>query len=208
MIEKQKADLFLQIDEALKTIGAGCTCPDQAHKMAEAVLEVKPQCSVEIGVYCGKGLVTLGLAHRVIGYGKAIGIDPWDRAASLDGVTDHNEIQCWTHEDHEANYQRTQANIDKHNVREFVEIIRKRSDDTDPPENIGFLRIDGNHCATAFRDLTRFCPNVILGGILHLDDLNWKGGVSEHGALKYLSENGWTEIYEIETGRAYRKIKL
>lgn len=199
-------DLFQRIDTALEEIGHGWTSPDQAHKLAEAILTGLPAISVEIGVYAGKGLIAMALAHKEIRLGKVIGIDPWSATASSQEQLDPEHHKFWSNLDHEQIYRLCMANIEKFGVQDYVEIIRAPSDEVMPPERIGVLRIDGNHGPQADRDVRRFCPKVTVGGILHLDDLYWKGGASESGSDRWLEANGWAEIGLIDTGAIFRRM--
>lgn len=200
--------LSKDIDRAIAEIHLGWTCKEQAVKMADYILKKRPLVSIEIGVAAGRGLVCLGLAYKTLGYGKVTGIDPWSVTASLEGEPfDSEQRKWWAAQDHEAIYLDCQANIDKFGVRDYVNIVRKWSDDVTPLAEIGFLRIDGNHGPAAYRDVTRFTPNVVVGGILHLDDVNWRGGASECGALEFLEQTGWREIDRIETGIVFERVR-
>lgn len=200
-------ELLKQIENVVQQIHLGWTGFEQGKQMAEAVLELKSPISVEIGCAAGRGLVILGLAHKELGSGLAYGIDPWSVAASMeDEPFDESQARWWRTQDHEGMYIECQANIDRFGVRDFVRVIRKRSDDVTPLTNIGFLRIDGNHGPTSFRDVTRYCPFVSIGGILHLDDLGWRNGARDNGALKYLDDMAWDRIYDTETGAAFKKL--
>lgn len=212
-----KPELLKLIERVTKEIDLGWNSLEQAVKLANTIMELRPKISVEIGVCAGRGLIVIALAHKEIAFGRAVGVDPWSVMASLEGEPFGDEQRkWWAAQDHEAIYESCKANIEKFGVKKFVTLFRKRSDDLRiTPRNIehiaiegiDFLRIDGNHGAAAFRDVQRYCPLVNAGGILHLDDLNWKGGASECGALEFLEQAGWKEIDRIETGAAYQKIK-
>jgi predicted O-methyltransferase YrrM len=191
------------VDRAMIDINSGWTSAEQARLMFNAVTAIRPVVSVEIGVYTGKGLVALGLAHKANGCGKVIGIDPWSRAA-FNGAP-QGSLEFQTDEHCEVIYQTALRNIAFYGLENFVEIIRAKSDDVTPPDNIGFIRIDGDHAEGSFRDVQRFCPKVVPGGILHLDDMNWTNGASSCGAIEWLEKNGWIFAYGIDTGAAYRK---
>lgn len=198
--------IFKNIDIALEEIQHGWTSPKQGRQIAEAIIAIQPDLSVEIGVFAGKGIICMGLAHAYIKKGHVIGIDAWSAQASIEGQAESDHKNWWAMLDHESIYQMCVANIKKYGLKNIVTLIRKCSDEVAPPSNIGFLRIDGNHGPTAIRDIKRFCPNVIPDGILHLDDLNWKNGAREHGAQNYLNDNGWREIGCIDTGLIYQRL--
>lgn len=80
-----------------------------------------------------------------------------------------------------------------------MEIWRSRSDDATPPEGIDLLHIDGNHTEQALRDVDRYASNVIIGGMLVLDDLDWEGGGVQKAKARAM-ELGFFELYPLGTG--------
>lgn len=189
-----------KLSNAMTDLNIGWTCHEQARQMAGEIFRLRPEVSVEIGVYGGKGCIALALAHKWMGYGKVIGIDPWLPDTGQKTLEFSDVEHC------ETVYQKCLENIKKYDVQDFVQIIRAKSDDVDPPKKIGFIRIDGDHGASAIRDVKRFCPNVVTGGCLHLDDMNWENGAEQNGAQEWLKANGFTEAYNIDTGLAFRKV--
>ncbi len=199
--------IFQQIEKAIEEIDHGWTSPIQARQIAQAIIQLRPALSVEIGVYAGKGIVTMGLAHKFIGIGKVIGIDPYSPIASSENQVEAVHKNWWASLDHERIYNMCVTNIDKYGLNNIVTLIRQRSDDVEPPKGIGFIRIDGDHNKTAIHDVKRFCPNVIVGGVLHLDDINWKDGAREHGSDAFLKRTGWIETGRTDTGAIYAKTR-
>jgi hypothetical protein len=56
--------------------------------------------------------------------------------------------------------------------------------------------VDGNHTEQAIRDVRRFSQNVMLGGIVCLDDILWESGaVSQAGEI--LKTMGFEELYRV-----------
>jgi hypothetical protein len=199
-------NLFEQIDEALKKISHGWTSHEKAQAMASCILALRPLVSVEIGVYAGKGLISMGLAHKHLHRGTVMGIDPYSALVSAEGQIKPIDKEWWGKLDHEAIYKVAKESIEQLDLEKYVQLIRKKSDDVTPPKNIGVLRIDGNHGEQAIRDVKRFCPFVISGGFLFLDDLDWPGG-SVNSASKELSESEqWRELYSLDDGKVYQKL--
>lgn len=197
--------LFDDISAALAKIGHGWTSDSEAHAMAAVILALHPEISVEIGVYAGKGLVSMGLAHREVGVGHVIGIDPYLPAASVVGQVNEADKKFWGTLDHEAIYALARDNIANFGLQNVCQIWRSKSEDVEPPKNIGLLRIDGNHGDAVLSDVARYCPNVIPGGVLFLDDLEWSGGAVMRAAAQ-LRMKGWRELYRIDGGLAFQKI--
>lgn len=175
--------------------------------LASAIVSLRPEVSVEIGVYAGKGIISMGLAHRYTGHGKVIGIDPYSADASIEGQFNDGDKQFWEKLDHEMIYNICQQSIRGFDVKDQIEIIRKRSDEVDPPSNIGVIRIDGNHGDAVLSDVERYAPNVTAGGLLFLDDIGWTGGSVERAA-RVLSGSGWKELYKLEDGAVFQKLSV
>lgn len=199
-------NLFDRIDAALTKISHGWTSSAEAHAMAAAVLALRPALSVEIGVYAGKGLVTLGMAHKEVGRGRVVGIDPYLPYASADGQLNPEDKVFWATLDHEAIYRMCLENLGEFKLHDCVTLTRAKSCDVKPPKDIGVLRVDGNHGEAAVSDVARYAPNVIIGGLLFLDDLNWTGGAVLRAAAK-LRQDGWRELYRVDDGAVFQRVK-
>jgi hypothetical protein len=198
--------LFSKVAFAVSAIPHGWTSPVKAQAMAAAIYALRPEISVEIGVYAGKGVVAMGLAHKEIGRGKVIGIDPYLPAASAEGQVKPEDKKFWSTLDHQAIKQMCLETLGQHGLHEVVQIISKKSDDVTPPDNIGFLRVDGNHGEQALKDAMRFAPKCRIGAILHLDDIAWSGG-GVAMAAEYLVETGWVELYPLDDGKVFQRVK-
>lgn len=198
--------VFEAIASAVESIPHGWTSVSKAHMLASGIVALRPEVSVEIGVYAGKGLVALGLAHREIGKGMAYGIDPYSNQASADGQVNEADQKFWGTLDHSMIYNMAMDNINRFGIQNSVRLVRKTSDDFTPPPNIGILRIDGNHGEQVLKDIARYAPNVIVGGLLFLDDLQWTGGSVLRAAAK-LRENGWREVCRIDDGLVFQRVR-
>ena len=160
---------------------------------------------MEIGVYAGKGIVSMGMAHRFINCGKVIGIDPWAENESAKGQLNPEDAKWWKGIDHESIYQLCQHEISTYQLHPWIELARTTSDAYPAPKGLGVLRIDGNHGEQAFKDTQRFSPAVMPGGILFLDDLNWTGGAVQR-ASDWLHHAGWKELYPLDDGLVFQRV--
>ena len=190
-------NLFQQVVASINGNPHGWTTPEKGCIMAATIVALRPRFSIEIGVYAGKGLVAMGLAHKAIGHGMTIGVDPYSATASVEGQVKAEDKDFWGKLDHEAVFKLAQQNIFTHAVQNTCKIERCRSDKFDPPDGVGVLRIDGNHSEMALKDALRFSPFVVRGGILFLDDFDWSGGGVEK-AFNALLSAGWKKIYELD----------
>ena len=198
-------DLFSHVLRSLKDNPHGWTSPEMGCSLAAGILMTRPMYSVEIGVFGGKGLVSMALAHKEIGNGKAIGIDPWKAQDSVESQAHPNDVKWWGELDHEAIYQSCLSQIRKNAVEPFTHIMRMKSSEVPVPRDIGVLRIDGNHGEPAYVDTFRFSQGVIPGGYLFLDDVDWTGGAVRRAA-DWLRANGWKQLYPLDDAIVFQKI--
>lgn len=158
----------------------GWCSPEKAEALARAVLETRPACCVEIGVYSGRSLFAIALALKALGYGMAIGIDPWSQQASIEGWADENR-KWWGALDHNAIYQQFLHYRTKLGLDQTIIAMPVTSDEAlrlftlfGAGVQIGLLHIDGNHSSKqALADVNGYTPMVPPGGIIVFDDLDW-----------------------------------
>jgi predicted O-methyltransferase YrrM len=196
--------LFAHIAESIERNPNGWTSIEKASAISAAILTLRPEFSVEIGVYAGKGLIPMALTHQALNSGKVIGIDPWSPVESAAGQVHPADVKWWSQLDHEVVYNACLATIEQYKLNDFVQIQRTTSDKAELPPEIGVLRIDGNHGEQAMKDVQRYCPKVNRGGILFLDDLNWSGGAVGMAA-RWLDQNGWRRLYALEDGLVFQR---
>jgi hypothetical protein len=195
--------LFDQIETLVPSLG-GWTSVPKAQTFSGLILAYRPMISVELGVWEGRGALSLALAHKEIGRGMVYAIDAWSPEASVQGQIQEADRKHWAAANHEAAYQIVMNKAKALEVQHCLTVIRKRSEDVDPPEGIGFLIVDGNHGETAIADVKRFAPKVLIGGFCYLDDLDWAGGAVRRAEAQ-LKSMGFRELYTIETGAMYQR---
>ncbi len=189
--------LIARIETTVPSLHGWCT-PSKACTMASAVIALRPDVVVEIGVWGGRSFLPMAMAMREIGRGLAIGIDPWNPKASMLGQSQANR-EWWGGIDHELVYTDFMKQVQEMGLNNVVKIMRQKSDEVDPPQAIGILHVDGNHGPQAEKDIQRFAPNVKAGGLLIMDDLNWEGGYVGR-AYENAKRMGFVELYRIEMG--------
>lgn len=173
------------IHNVLPHMEGWCT-PAKAEALAQAVLEAKPVIVVEIGVFAGKSLIALALACHANNHGRVIGIDPWDRDASIQGFSPSDPNHVWWRDvvNHSYIMGQCESFVKQLGVRDRVILCRGTSEHSLPgfliaQELLGcpfidFLHIDGNHsevCSTF--DVQSYVPLVRPGGVIVFDDVNW-----------------------------------
>jgi len=195
--------LFEQISTLVPSLG-GWTSVPKAQTFAGLILSYRPMISVELGVWMGRGALSLALAHKDIGKGMVYAIDAWSPEASVEGQINEADRKHWGSANHEAAYQSVLKNVQVLGVQNCTTVIRKRTRDVEPPDGIGFLIIDANHGNEAVDDVKKWAPRVLSGGFVYCDDLEWAGG-GVLRAVAHLRSMGFRELYPIETGMMFQR---
>lgn len=201
-------ELLKRLADFIPTLGGWCTVARAQH-VAMTVLALRPQQSVVLGVWAGRDTFALALAHQIAG-GRVLAVDPWAAAASVEGQGEA-DAQWWSnqgmHEQVYAEFMQKRAMLGLEGV---VDVFRGRSDDAQVPAEIGILLVDGNHGPQAVKDVDRWAPNVVVGGIVYMDDLHWSGGAVLEG-VSHLLAMGFKEIYrpsgDGETGSFFQRVR-
>lgn len=198
--------LLQQAEEITKPEFPGwCEYP-KAWTLISTIMALRPQVSVEIGVYAGKSFLPIALAHKETGVGFAIGIDPWNTAAATEGY-EGEHFKWWSSQNLESIYNFFQTKIDEYGVRHCCQIIRKKSDDVTPQTDIDFLHIDGQHSDQAIRDVERFASKVRIGGLVCSDDVTGGFGPGVGRSVEKLKSMGFVQLYTLGEGAMFQRIK-
>lgn len=200
--------LFQKISEVVPTRGQWCE-GDKANRLAAIVLALKPSVTVEIGVYLGGSFLPMALAHKHLGHGVVVGIDPWSNAAAEEGYEGDNRKWWGNVVDLEAIYQDFIKCVHLLGVDNVTDIRRAKSDDVEPPPIIDVLHVDGQHTEQAVRDVRRFGSKVRIGGVVVMDDTDWANGEDRpvRRAEQWLIDNGFSMLYTLGTGAVYERVK-
>lgn len=210
---KDVTQLMAEIERVLADGGRWCDL-EKAQTLASMVVSLRPRVVCEIGVWMGGSLVPMMLALRTLREldvaggrdpvaRKAIAIDPWERSESVVGQEDA-DAAWWASVDHEEAMRAFLARVERHALQNFCEVVRSPSDQAPAPPSIDLLHVDGNHAQQARRDVERFAPGVVAGGILILDDLTWTGG-HVRSAREFAQGLGFRDLYPLGTGVVMRR---
>lgn len=192
-------NLTSEIISAHDSISGWCSLQKQT-ALASIVVAIRPTITVEIGVWCGKSCIPIALAHKQIGYGRVIAVDPWQGDASVEGQINPADKEWWNdqskHDWALSEFRRATRQFD---VEARIEVQRIPSDKFECTDEIGLFHCDGNHGSQAMTDVKKVCPKVALGGFVVLDDLNWSGrAVSD--SVAWIEQNGFRRLYVVDDG--------
>ena len=193
--------LFDEIYSVMPTLQGWCTI-EKAECLASTIIAIRPRIVLEIGVFGGASFIPMALACKRLNCGTCYGIDPWQKAASIEDMDGANR-DWWNQCDHESVYTRFLSRLEQLKLNEQIRLFRQRSDSVDFSATIDILHIDGNHGDTAScYDVRRFCPMVRSGGFLYMDDIGWASN-----AVMMVPNLGFEELYRIGTGAMFQKVR-
>lgn len=145
---------------------------------------------VEIGVYGGKSLFPLTFACKEKGFGKVIGIDPWQKESNIEGSLAQADIDWWSKLDIDLIYKNFVLNTVELDFLKELSWLKVRSDQAVNIFNdysIDLLHQDGNHSPeVCFREIELWYPKLRSGGIWVIDDINWP---TTKNAVDWLNNN-------------------
>lgn len=199
--------IFQQLDSLIPPL-AGWTDVEKSKRMAAIVLALRPDVSIETGVYAGRSFFGIALAHKFLGHGMAWGIDPWSNAAAVDGYEGENR-KFWEENPLEQIYQDFIKRTHELALDNVVKIIRAKSDDVTPPDVIDLYHCDSQHTEQAVTEVNRFASRVRVGGIVVMDDCGWRNGddAPVMRAVTRLREIGFKPLYDLGTGSVFQRTR-
>ncbi len=199
-------DLFETIRQEQPRLPGWCSL-EKALALASMVVALRPAVTVEIGIYGGSSLIPILLAHKLTASGGLVyGIEPWSKEEAVKVQTCAADVEWWAALDYERLHTDFQNAVDRLGLRDYLRLFVQPSRNVNPPANIGLLHVDGGHDASAIQDVVRFAPQVVVGGLVVMDDLQWSGGAVTRAAQR-LEQLGFKMLYPLGTGAVYQKIR-
>lgn len=184
-----------------------CT-PEKAQRLYELVVETDSKLSIELGVFGGRSLVALAIGHREKGSGAAIGIDPWNNKACLEGSNDKANNDWWMSLNMKEIYASCQHHIEINDLIGFCETLRLKSVDVAHLFADGIVDVlhqDSNHNPeTILAELKAWIPKLKVGGYWVVDDSDWE---EAKGGYDHLNEFGLVMIEDHVKWQIWKKVK-
>ncbi len=186
----------------------GWSTPEKCKKLMNLVIETRSN-SLEIGIFGGRSLVSMGFGHRVTGNGVAIGLDPWKHEACVEGSNDKENDEWWKSLDLHAIYASFVSHVLSHNLLNYVEWMRIGSKEALPilskfyGRKFGVIHQDGNHSAEVSAwEIENYLPLLNDGGYWVMDDTDWP---TTEAAQKLALKLGLKEIEDHGAWKVYQK---
>jgi methyltransferase family protein len=170
-------ELLKRIYDTIDAMHGWCSA-EKARAMARIVVETRPEVSIEIGVWGGKSLMVMALAHCHIDHGHCWGIDPWTAEAALEGVEHPDNREWWSKAPYEVVYRDCLRKLIDADVTHRCSIIRDTSEKASRLfVDVDLLHIDGNHTEeSSVLDVFTWLPKMKTGGHIFFDDVDWTEG--------------------------------
>lgn len=167
----------MEIPQNLYVKPGWCT-KEKTERLYKIVSDNIPNLIVEFGVFGGRSLIPMALALKNIGKGKIIGIDPWEREASITSYDSEDpNYKWWFNLDHNAIFKSFINSVHEYNINDFVEYYRKRSNEVVnlfEDQSIDILHQDGNHTEfISSEEVELYYNKVKPGGFWLMDDCDW-----------------------------------
>ena len=198
-LERLQHDLEAHVLAHFHRVTDGWCWEEKAVKLAEAVWTVRPNLTVEVGVFGGKSFIPMAavVAHLESGAGTALpsheahGIDPWAAAPAVKDNEGTAHEPFWGDQGMlDAVYNRASQAVDALQSG-VVKLFRETSEQAFNRYSdgaIGILHLDGNHAdPQSFADVQRWWPKLQNGGVFIMDDTSWP---SQARAVAWLKERG------------------
>jgi len=184
----------------------GWTSVDKGARLAELVVLARAPLSVELGVFGGRGTISLAIGHEAIGTGEVLAVDPWKREASLEGVNAPENDAWWAALDHEAIYRSFVDALRASGTERWCRVLRERSADAVrrvADGSVAVLHQDSNHSeAVSCDEVERWTPKLARDGYWIADDTDW---ATTQRAQRRLHELGFGVVEDHAQWKVYRR---
>jgi predicted O-methyltransferase YrrM len=184
----------------------GWTTVDKGLRLAELVVSQRAGLSVELGVFGGRGTISLAIGHEALGHGYVVAVDPWEKAASLEGANAPENDEWWAKLDHDAIYQSFLGALADARVEPLCRVMRSRSDvavDEFEDGSIAVLHQDSNHSEQiSSAEVELWTPKLRPGGLWIADDTDWP---TTQRAQALLAEKCFALVEDHASWKVFRK---
>ncbi|WP_055456555.1 class I SAM-dependent methyltransferase [Pannonibacter indicus] len=149
---------------------------EKAAFIAALLAEYKPEICVEIGVYGGRSLIPAAAALKANNQGVIFGIETWNSQVATEYATNDVNDEWWSKVDFKLVKSDLIRFILDHDLVEFVKFVEfPSSKASNGFFEIDYLHIDGAHSVfNAAEDVVLYAKKVKKGGVIIMDDANWK----------------------------------
>lgn len=183
-----------------------CTV-EKAQHLFELTIQSGAKRSIELGVFSGRSLIPIALAHQELNTGFVIGVDSWSKRAALEGTNDEANAQWWSQINFMGIYEECIDAIDYYQLNDYCGTVRLKSmtfGQLIEDNSISLLHQDSNHSEeVTCGEVELFASKIMKGGIWVSDDSRWP---TIQRSLSLLEEKGFRLIGEFANGVNWYKV--
>ena len=197
-------DVYSVIDSIVPNLHGWCSV-EKAKRLADISTYHNVSVGVELGVFGGRSLVAIALGCLVRGVGRIDGIDPFTRAASLEGSNASENDEYWSTINYDDIARSAQDGIDRIGLSTIARLVRLPSREavrSYEDGTVDLLHQDSNHSEeVSCEEVALWTPKMRPGGYWIFDDTDWP---STRRAQAMLVAIGFVEVETHETWKVYR----
>lgn len=195
------------ISDLVPKIEGWCT-EEKAKILFDLVLSSNSQITVELGVFAGRSLLPMAVAHKDKGSGIAIGIDAWKKDVCLEGTNSPLNDDYWSRVDFSKTYLECQRLIVQHKLFDYCATLKIKSQQAAclfEENSIDIIHQDSGHnVETITEELKLWSPLLKMGGHWIADDCDW---VEAKDGYSHLPEYGFLLVNDFTKWQIWQKIK-
>lgn len=184
----------------------GWCSPQKAQHLYELAIQSGLGMSLELGVFSGRSLIPLGIAHKDNNRGFALGVDTWSKQAALEGTNDKDNDEWWESLNYHDLYKECNVAIDSLSLNDYCGTVRMKSTSFGllvEKKMITLIHQDSNHSEeVTCAEVELFAPDLKPGTIWVSDDSRWP---TVQKSLSLLEFYGFELIGEFENGDNFYK---
>ncbi len=197
----------MSLVNVIESLPGWCTAI-KAARLFSLVKESNSQLTIELGVFGGRSLIPMALAHKEKGSGFVIGVDAWKASVATEGTNDPANDEFWRNLNHTDIYRSCQEGIYKYGVEDYCDTLRLKSHSVALllADNIcDIIHQDSNHNVETITDeLKMWVPKLKVGGYWIADDTDWKEAVQGYAQMP---EYGLELVEDFHSWQIWKKVK-
>lgn len=186
----------------------------KAQQLFRIAIESDSQISIELGVFGGRSLIPIALAHKAKSSGFVLGIDAWNKEASTEGsgafkegVTAQQNDEWWSKVNYPAIHAGCIAAIDKYALNDYCGTVRMRTLSVGTllkDNSIDLLHQDSNHSEEiSCAEVELYFSKMKEGSYWVSDDTDW---TTTQKSQELLMDKGFTLIGDYGSYKVFQKI--
>lgn len=186
----------------------GWCLPDKMQRLYDLVILSDAKTTVELGVFGGRSLFPMAMAHKDKGTGYARGFDSYSHEDCVEGSNDPENNSWWKSLDLDSIYKETLEWMNNNGLEPWCRIERMNTKDAHKHfenNSIDILHQDSNHSSEVIlEELKLWIAKLKVDGYWINDDANWKEAQAGYSRLP---EFGLKLLEDFSTWQIWQKVQ-